>query len=75
YEAPLKNCAVAAMRLPENPHMARKAILCLILCYPDDTTLPVHQRFRMEEIGAPRTRRDACVPGAAVGDGFEDGLP
>jgi hypothetical protein len=39
------------MRLPENPHMERKAILCLILCYRDDTTLPVHQRFRVEEIG------------------------
>ncbi|KAJ7890130.1 hypothetical protein B0H14DRAFT_2690686 [Mycena olivaceomarginata] len=51
YEAPLKNCAVAAMRLPENPHMERKAILCLILCYRDDTMLPVHQRFRVEEIG------------------------
>ncbi|KAJ7890145.1 hypothetical protein B0H14DRAFT_2561418 [Mycena olivaceomarginata] len=73
YEAPLKNCAVAAMRLPENPHMERKAILCLILCYLEDTMPLLHQRFRMEEIGLREL--DEMRAGGAVGDDFEDGLP
>lgn len=35
-EAPLKNCAVAAMELPKNPHMECKAILFLILHHLGD---------------------------------------
>jgi hypothetical protein len=61
------------MRLPENPHMERKAILCLILCYLEDTMPLLHQRFRMEEIGLREL--DEMRAGGAVGDDFEDGLP
>ncbi|KAJ7723506.1 hypothetical protein DFH07DRAFT_946516 [Mycena maculata] len=50
YEAPLKNCAIAAMRLPENPHMKRKAVLRIELHHEGDSTLPVHHRFTVRQI-------------------------
>lgn len=51
YDTPLKNCAIAAMRLPKNPHMERKEILHIQLHHKGDPTLPVHARFDIMQIG------------------------
>ncbi|KAK7046372.1 hypothetical protein R3P38DRAFT_3307753 [Favolaschia claudopus] len=50
YDAPLRNCALACMRLPENPHMERDAFFCVALHHTGDLTLPIHNRFVVLEI-------------------------
>ncbi|KAJ7175129.1 hypothetical protein C8R43DRAFT_976018 [Mycena crocata] len=54
YDTPLKNCAIAAMRLPENPHMERKALLFLQIQYEEDhADLPAHRKFSIISVGRP----------------------
>ncbi|KAJ6571265.1 hypothetical protein B0H19DRAFT_1255254 [Mycena capillaripes] len=48
YDTPLKT--LAAMRLPENPHMERKAILFVHLHHTGDLTVPIHQRFAVMSV-------------------------
>ncbi|KAJ7760326.1 hypothetical protein B0H14DRAFT_2634224 [Mycena olivaceomarginata] len=46
-----EECAIAAMRLPENPHIKRKEILCVNLYDKGDPTFPVQQRFMVQSVG------------------------
>ncbi|KAJ7692461.1 hypothetical protein B0H17DRAFT_541237 [Mycena rosella] len=64
YDTPLKNCAIAAMHLPENPHMERQEILYLQLHHKGDSTLPIHDRFWVLAVG--RRSRAELVPGSAL---------
>ncbi|KAJ7488337.1 hypothetical protein FB451DRAFT_1227031 [Mycena latifolia] len=72
YDTPLKNCAIAAMRLPENAHMERKEILFLHLQHKGDSTLPVHDRFHVMSIS--RRGRSDIVPGSTLYD-IDAGYP
>ncbi|KAJ7121601.1 hypothetical protein C8R44DRAFT_786537 [Mycena epipterygia] len=51
YDTPIKNCAIAALRLPENPHMERTEMLYIQLHHKGDSTLPVHDRFFVMAVG------------------------
>ncbi|KAF7300009.1 hypothetical protein MKEN_01323400 [Mycena kentingensis (nom. inval.)] len=53
YEAPLKNCAVAAFRVRTNPHAERTSIMCVELSYKGAAAanLPVQLRFTVRNVG------------------------
>ncbi|KAJ7203254.1 hypothetical protein GGX14DRAFT_369690 [Mycena pura] len=53
YDAPLKNCAVAAMRLPERGHTERQCVLGVELYHKGDEAakLPLHDRFEVRSVG------------------------
>ncbi|KAJ7779676.1 hypothetical protein B0H16DRAFT_1499580 [Mycena metata] len=54
YDAPLQNCAIAAMRLTENPHKERDTILFIQIAYaPAHATLPVEHKFSVISVGRP----------------------
>ncbi|KAJ7440560.1 hypothetical protein B0H11DRAFT_2352637 [Mycena galericulata] len=47
YDTPLKNCAIASMRLTEDPHRERKPIFHVQLLHKGSSTLPVWDRFEV----------------------------
>jgi hypothetical protein len=72
YDTPLKNCAIASMRLGENPHMERNAILYVQLRHTRDPTLPLHGRFTVFSIRRPDL--GVLPPGSSLKstDGYEE---
>ncbi|KAJ6608644.1 hypothetical protein B0H10DRAFT_1815351 [Mycena sp. CBHHK59/15] len=62
YDTPLRNCAIACMRLPDpdSTHMERKAMFYLQLYHKGDPSLPVWDRFRVLSVG--RRDLDDLVP-------------
>jgi hypothetical protein len=64
YDPVLENCAIAAMRLPENPHIKRKEMLCVNLYDKGDPTLLVQQRFMVQSVGR-RSSAD-LLPGSRL---------
>jgi hypothetical protein len=61
------------MRLPENPHMERKAILHLQLVHNPDVTLPVHERFSV--VAVQRRGRQGFPPRSSLGKSLDAGFP
>ncbi|KAJ7890147.1 hypothetical protein B0H14DRAFT_3429206 [Mycena olivaceomarginata] len=59
-----RDCAIAAMRLPENPHIKRKEMLCVNLYDKGDPTLLVQQRFMVQSVGR-RSSAD-LLPGSRL---------
>ncbi|KAF7343749.1 hypothetical protein MSAN_01955500 [Mycena sanguinolenta] len=54
FDTPIKNCAIAAMRLPETPHMERTEIFSLTIHHKGDPSRPVQQRFAVIEVARRR---------------------
>lgn len=50
YNMPLQNCAIAAMELPQRPHMEEDAIFCIRMRHKRDPTLPVWDKFEVMNI-------------------------
>lgn len=55
----MKNCTLAALNLPQNPHDEKNGLLNIVLSYKDDwASRPSHKRFTVELVALPR-RSDA----------------
>ncbi|KAF8169003.1 hypothetical protein K438DRAFT_242583 [Mycena galopus ATCC 62051] len=51
YNMPLQNCAIAAMELPERPHLEKHAVLCIRMWHKRDSSLPLWDKFEVMTIG------------------------
>ncbi|KAL0059948.1 hypothetical protein AAF712_013297 [Marasmius tenuissimus] len=52
YEAPLKNCAIAAARLKEKTYAeSKKEFLCIGIEHTGRADVPVHRRFEVKSVG------------------------
>jgi hypothetical protein len=50
YNMPLQNCAIAAMQLPESPHLEQRVFIVL-LRHKRDPSQPVWNKFEVVNIG------------------------
>ncbi|KAJ7150682.1 hypothetical protein C8R46DRAFT_1305323 [Mycena filopes] len=67
YNAPLQNCAVAIMELPQRPHLERLTVLALCLRHKRKPNLPVWDKFEVTSI----TRMDAAFLAAHMNPGLD----
>lgn len=55
----MKNCTLAALNLPQNPHDEKNGLLNIVISYKDDwASHPPHKRFIVDVVAFPR-RSDA----------------
>ncbi|KAK7046348.1 hypothetical protein R3P38DRAFT_69123 [Favolaschia claudopus] len=50
HDAAVKNCAIAALNLRENPHLERTASFCVSLHHTGDLSVPPHKRFILRNV-------------------------